>query len=247
MAEGRLAGKVAIVTGAGSGMGRSIVLTLAREGARQIIAGRSLDKLEETATEARKSGAEVVVISIDVSDPTQALTLATKALEHWGRIDLLVNNAGTNTKRRAYADAELADWDSVVRTNLDGVYHCTRAVLPTMRQQKAGQVINISSMAGRQASVMSGVAYSASKHGVVALTQSLNQEEWKHGIRGTCVEPGEVATPILDLRPDVPPKETWADMLQPNDIAETVLFLALLPQRVLIDEMTIRPTVRRVG
>ena len=205
MADGRLAGKVAIVTGAGSGMGRSIVVTLAREGARQIIAGRSLDKLEETAAEARKSGAEVVVVSIDVSDPSQAATLASKALELWGRIDLLVNNAGTNTKRRAYADAELADWDSVVRTNLDGVYHCTRAVLPSMREQKAGQIINISSMAGRQASVMSGVAYSASKHGVVALTQSLNQEEWKNGIRGTCIEPGEVATPILDLRPDVPP------------------------------------------
>ena len=247
MVNDRLAGKVAIVTGAGSGMGRSIVLTLAREGAKQIIAGRNRGKLDETAELARSTGAEIIVVPIDVSNPEQAASLAKIALERWGRIDLLVNNAGTNTKRRAYADAELSDWDSVVRTNLDGVYHCTRAVLPTMRAQKAGQIINISSMAGRQASVMSGVAYSASKHGVVALTQSLNQEEWRNGIRGTCIEPGEVATPILDLRPNVPPKETWADMLQPDDIGDTVLFLALLPQRVLIDEMTIRPTVRRAG
>jgi NADP-dependent 3-hydroxy acid dehydrogenase YdfG len=133
-----------------------------------------------------------------------------------------------------------------VRTNLDGVYFCTQAVLPTMRAQRRGQIVNISSLAGRRASVVSGVAYSAAKHGVVALTQSLNEEEWRNGVRASCIEPGETATPILEQRPSVPPRESWADMLQAEDIAEAVRYLATLPERVLVDELSIRPTIRRL-
>ncbi|TAK22872.1 MAG: SDR family oxidoreductase [Chloroflexota bacterium] len=244
---GRLTGKIAIVTGAGTGMGRAITRALAEEGATITIAGRRHAALDETISAARDTGADITAISADVSKWTEVERLVQMVIARWGHVDLLVNNAGTNTKRRSYTDATLDDWDSVVRTNLDGVYFCTRAVLPSMRARKSGQIINISSMAGRQASVMSGVAYSASKHGVVALTQSTNLEEWRNGIRATCIEPGEVATPILELRPDVPPRETWKDMLQAEDIGEAVRFLATLPDRVLIDEMTIRPRIRRMG
>jgi NADP-dependent 3-hydroxy acid dehydrogenase YdfG len=247
MAERRLAERVAIVTGAGTGMGRAIALALVEEGARVVLAGRNADNLAETARAVETIGGEVAVKRTDVTEPAQCQALAQAALDRWGRIDLLVNNAGTNTKRRGYADATLDDWNAVVRTNLDGVYFCTQAVLPAMRAQRRGQIVNISSLAGRRASVVSGVAYSAAKHGVVALTQSLNEEEWRSGIRASCIEPGETATPILELRPNVPPRESWADMLQSEDIAEAVRYLATLPERVLVDELSIRPSIRRLG
>jgi len=241
---GALAGKVAVVTGAGSGMGTAIASVLAAEGARVAIAGRRREALEGVA--AAMIG-EVVVHPADISDPTQCQNLARAVLERWGRIDILVNNAGINRKRRAYADSEVEDWDSVVQTNLNGVFYCTRAFLPTMRQQRDGQVINISSGAGRRPSQISGVAYSASKHGVHAMTFLLNDEEWSNGIRASIIAPGEVATPIMEQRPSVPPRETWKDMLQPEDIAGAVRYLALLPKRVLVDELSIRPAVRRLG
>src|SRR5213596_1574661 len=182
MAEHRLAERVAIVTGAGTGMGRAIALALAEEGARIVLAGRNAENLAETARAVEAAGGQVFVQPTDVTEPAQCQALAQAALDRWGRVDLLVNNAGTNTRRRGYADATLDDWNAVVRTNLDGVYFCTQAVLPTMRAQRRGQIVNISSLAGRRASVVSGVAYSAAKHGVVALTQSLNEEEWRNGI-----------------------------------------------------------------
>jgi len=240
----RLTGQVAIVTGAGSGMGREIARALAQEGASLALIGRRSSPLAETAA---LVGGTARTFAIDVAQwDAVERTIATIARE-LGRIDILVNNAGTNTRRRSWKDAEIADWDVVVRTNLDGVFFTTRAVLPTMRSQGSGLIVNISSLAGRSASVISGAPYSASKHGVVALTQSVNLEEWRHGIRAACIEPGEVATPILEFRPEVPPRETWSDMLQPEDIAETVRFIATLPSRVLVDEIAIRPRVRRLG
>jgi NADP-dependent 3-hydroxy acid dehydrogenase YdfG len=244
---GRLVGKVAIVTGAGTGMGQAIAVALAEEGANLTLAGRTVDTLEGTAAAARERGVDVLVAPTDVSDAAQAEAMVAATVERWGRVDLLVNNAGTNRKRRSYADQQREDWDAVVRTNLDGVYHCTQAVLPILRRQGGGQVINISSQAGRRASALSGVAYSAAKHGVVALTQSLNDEEWRNGIRACCIEPGEVATPIMEFRPQVPPRETWVDMLQPEDLAEAVRYVATSPARVLVDEISIRPRVRRLG
>jgi NADP-dependent 3-hydroxy acid dehydrogenase YdfG len=241
---GRLDGKVAIVTGAGSGMGRAIAVALGQEGARVALAGRRRELLDETAG---AIGAVALVVTTDVSRPADGEALARAVLDRWGRIDVLVNNAGVNRKRRGYADADIEDWDAVVRTNLDGIFYCTRAVLPTMREQGGGQVINISSGAGRRPSTISGVAYSAAKHGVHAMTFLLNDEEWRNGIRASVIAPGEVATAILEQRPQVPPKETWADMLQPEDIAEAVRYLVTLPPRVLVDEISIRPSVRRIG
>jgi NADP-dependent 3-hydroxy acid dehydrogenase YdfG len=241
---GRLEGKVAVVTGAGSGMGRAIAVALGEEGAQVALAGRRREQLEETA---RSVASAPLVHAADVSRPGDAEALAKAVLDRWGRVDVLVNNAGVNRKRRAYADTEIEDWDAIVRTNLDGVFYCTRVFLPAMREQRGGQVINISSGAGRRPSTVSGVAYSASKHGVHAMTFLLNDEEWRNGIRASVIAPGEVATAILEQRPEVPPKETWTDMLQPEDIAEAVRYLVTLPPRVLVDELSIRPSVRRIG
>ncbi len=121
-----------------------------------------------------------------------------------GRIDLLVNSAGINVPKRSWADMELEGWNKLVEINLNGVLYCMRAVLPTMRQQKDGCIINVASWAGRHVSKMPGPAYTTTKHAVLALTHSFNMDECVNGLRACCLSPGEVATPILKLRPVVP-------------------------------------------
>ena len=142
-------------------------------------------------------------------------------------------------------DIATEQWDHVIGVNLNGVLYCVRAVLPPMRRQKQGTIITLASMAGRHSGIMSGVAYGASKAGAVSLSHSINTEEKINGIRATVILPGEVATPILDHRPNPPSAEARATMLQPEDVAETVVFIAGLPHRVTIDELWITPTVQR--
>ncbi len=173
-------------------------------------------------------------------------------LDAFGRIDVLVNNAGTNRKRRLLADAtaptwdQADDWDRIIQTNLTGVFLCVRAVLPTMRQQRRGTIVNVASAAALQAGRKSGTAYSASKRGVVAITQMINVEEWENNIRATTVYPGDVDTPIMELRPEPPGAEVRAQMMLPEDIAEAILLVACLPQRAMVEDLVIKPTNRSV-
>lgn len=200
--------------------------------------------LEETAAALRERDVAVRYRALDVADNAAVEGWVADARDAFGRIDILVNSAGTNAPNRSWQNTSLESWDEIIATNLKGVFQCTRAVLPIMRAQKDGLIVNVSSMAGIHASVVSGVAYSASKFGVVSLTQSVNLEEWHNGIRATVICPGEVNTPIMEKRPVQPPSHAYAQMLQPEDIARTIAFLASLPPRVLIDEILIRPTVR---
>ena len=239
-----LAGKVALITGAGSGIGRGAAIALAEAGAAMSLSGRRAALLEETASLARSFDVPVRYQALDVADNAAVERWVADAREAFGRIDVLVNSAGTNAPKRSWNNTELESWNDIITTNLTGVFQCTRAVLPTMRSQKDGLVINISSMAGVHASLVSGVAYSASKFGVVSLTQSLNLEEWRNGIRATVVCPGEVNTPIMEKRPVQPPGHAYSTMLQPEDLGKTIAFLAMLPPRALIEEILIRPTVR---
>ncbi|HVB96205.1 MAG TPA: SDR family oxidoreductase [Chloroflexota bacterium] len=239
-----LAGKAALVTGATSGTGRAIALALAEAGAAVSFCGRRLARLEETAAAAHSYDVPLRYRALDVADPDAVQAWVDDAKEAFGRIDILVNNAGTNVPNRYWKDSHRDSWNEIIATNLSGVYHCTQSVLPTMRAQQDGLIVNISSVAGIQPSLVSGVAYSASKYGVVSLTQSLNLEEWRNGIRATAICPGEMATEILAKRPNPPSPETYSSFIQPEDLGATVVFLATLPARVVIDELVMHPTVR---
>ena len=245
MAERKLAGQVAIVTGASSGIGRATAYALADAGAKVAIVARSADVLNAMAEEMNGKGGTAIAYVADVADAEAVERFITNVVHEWGRIDLLFANAGVNTKQRNLHDMSTAQWDHVIGVNLNGVLYCVRAVLPRMRQQKQGTIITLASMAGRHSGIMSGVAYGASKAGAVSLSHSINTEEKINGIRATVILPGEVATAILDLRPNPPSVEARTTMLQPEDVAETVVFVAGLPHRVTIDELWITPTVQR--
>lgn len=245
MAEGKLTGQVAIVTGASSGIGKATAYALADEGAKVAIVARSADVINQMADEINGKGGTALAYAADVADVEAVERFVTNVVHEWGRIDLLFANAGVNTKQRNLHDMSVEQWDYVIDVNLNGVLYCVRAVLPQMRTQRQGTIITLASMAGRRSGVMSGVAYGASKAGAVSISHSINTEEKINGIRATAILPGEVATAILDLRPNPPSAEARATMLQPEDVAETVVFIASLPHRVTIDELWITPTIQR--
>lgn len=245
MADGKLTGQVAIVTGASSGIGRATAYALAEAGAKVAIVARSVDVLTQIADEINGKGGTAIAYAADVADPEAVERFVTNVVHEWGRIDLLFANAGVNTKQRNLHDISVEQWDYVVDVNLNGVLYCVRAVLRQMRTQHQGTIITLASMAGRRSGVMSGVAYGASKAGAVSISHSINTEEKVNGIRATVILPGEVATAILDHRPHPPSAEDRKVMLQPEDVAETVVFVASLPHRVTIDELWITPTIQR--
>jgi len=234
-------GKVAWVTGGGSGIGRGCALALAGAGAKVTISGRRREALEETAALAK--GVEIE--TCDVTDPAQARATAEKIVARRGRLDVLVANAGLNVLARRWAELTPESWRQVVDSNLNSVFYCAHAVLPQMRRQQDGLIVTISSWAGRFPSYVSGVAYSSAKHALLTMNHSLNQEECRNGIRGCVICPAEVATPILDKRPVKLGPEERARMLQPEDLGETVLFVARMPKHACVNEILIGPTWNR--
>ena len=238
-------GQVAIVTGGGSGIGEATAIALARAGVRVAVVGRRQQPLEEVVSAVASAGGTAFAAPADVADPEAVAAVAQAVVERWGRVDLLVNNAGTNVPRRDMAGMSVSDWNAVVQVNLTGTFLMTQAVLPVMRRLQAGTVVNVSSIAGWRPSALSGPAYSAAKAGVNALTESVNLAERRHGIRACAICPGEVATPILDSRPQPPSPEARATMLQPEDVAAAILFVAALPQRATVELLTIQPTAQR--
>ena len=245
MTEGKLAGKVAIVTGASSGIGRATVAALAAEGARVAVVARTAEVVEGIAGEIGAGGGTALALPADVADPAAVRGVVERVIGEWGRIDLLVANAGVNTKQRNLHDMSEEQWRYVVGVNLSGVFHCAKAVLPQMRAQGEGTIITVASMAGRHPGVMSGIAYGASKAGAVSVSHSINAEERVNGVRATTILPGEVATAILEQRPNPPGQAERAAMLQPEDVAAAVVFVSSQPHRVTIDELWITPTIQR--
>ena len=238
-------GQVAWVTGAGSGIGRAASVALATAGVKLALTGRGSEALEQTAELVREAGGETVVASADMSRAEEVEQAWNAVHSAYGRCDILVNSAGLNVPKRSWSEIEAAAIDTVIGADLNGPFYASRAVLPTMRAQRDGLIIQISSWAGRYVSKLTGPAYSAAKHGLVALSESLNQEECQHGIRSCCICPGEVATPILDKRPVPVTAEDKARMLQSEDMAETILFVARLPASVCVNEILISPTWNR--
>lgn len=240
-----LTNKVAWITGAGSGIGAGTALAYARAGMRLVLSGRREAELQAVAAEVARLGGSARVAPLDVADKDAVLAVAASIQAQEGRVDVLVNSAGLNVRERNWKHLSTAGWDQVLRIDLDGTFYCCHAVLPMMRAQKDGLIVNVSSWAGRFVGTMTGPAYSAAKFGVNAMTESLNMEECIHGIRATAVCPGEVATPILDKRPIPVSAEDKAKMVQADDCGALMLFLAQMPAHVCLNEVTISPTWNR--
>lgn len=237
--------RLAWVTGGGSGIGEAGAEALAADGWTVVVSGRRKDALDAVVEKIEKRGGKAEAVPLDVSVAAEVDKAAAQVLARHGRIDLLVNSAGINVPKRRWADMELEGWNTLVDINLNGVLYCMRAVLPAMRRQKDGCIINVASWAGRHVSKMPGPAYTATKHAVLALTHSFNMDECVNGLRACCLSPGEVATPILKQRPVVPSDEAQARMLQPEDLGRTIAFVAGLPPRVCVNEILISPTWNR--
>lgn len=240
-----LAGKVAWITGGGTGIGRAGALALARLGATVVVSGRSDKTLKETAELVKKAGGKVEIRKLDVADKKAAVRTASAIEKKHGRIDILVNSAGTNVPNRSWEALTVEAWESVVRTNLDGMFYCCLAVLPGMRKRRDGLVINISSWFGKVVLPAAGPSYTASKFGAGGMTETINAEEGRNGIRACTICPGEVATPILLKRPIVPPKDEQDRMLQEEDLGRTIAFVASMPPRVCVNEIVISPSHNR--
>lgn len=241
-----LAGKIAWITGAGSGIGLAGAQALASVGATVVLSGRRVELLESEAAAIVSAGGKAEAMALDVSDSDAVSRVAQAILARHGVIDILVNSAGLNVPNRFWKDQTAGGWNEVIRINLDGSFYCTAAVLPSMRERQDGLIINISSWAGKYNSSVTGPAYNAAKHAVVAMTENLNQEECINGIRACVVCPAEVATPILDKRPVPPSPEERAKMLQPEDLGRTIRFVAEMPAHACINEITISPTWNRI-
>jgi NAD(P)-dependent dehydrogenase (short-subunit alcohol dehydrogenase family) len=245
-AKNELKGKVAWITGGGSGIGLAGALELARAGAHVVISGRTPATNASALSELKKSGSAEATL-LDVSDKNAVAATAADIEKRHGRIDILVTSAGTNIAgaKRNFRTMSAEGWDEVVQINLNGLFYCNYAVIPGMRARKDGLIINISSWAGRYASSLTGPAYNATKRAVIAISESINMEECMHGIRACSILPGEVATPIMRKRPVPPSAGEMARMAQPEDFGKAILFVATMPARSCVNELVIAPTWNR--
>jgi NADP-dependent 3-hydroxy acid dehydrogenase YdfG len=241
-----LSGKVAWITGGGSGIGLAGAVELAKQGAHVVISGRTARTNQSGLSEIKKFGS-AEAIQLEVSDKKAVNAAAADIEKRHGRIDILVASAGTNIagNQRNFKNMTQEGWDEVVAVNLNGLFYCNHAVIPGMRKRKDGLIINIASWAGRYASVLTGPAYNATKRAVIAVSESVNMEECMHGIRACSILPGEVATPILRKRPVPPSQEEQARMAQAEDLGKTILFVATMPARTCVNELVIAPTWNR--
>jgi NAD(P)-dependent dehydrogenase (short-subunit alcohol dehydrogenase family) len=229
----------AIVTGAGSGVGRAVAVRLAREGWKVAALGRRLDALQETAALA-PSGA-IVPEPCDVTEARLVDRVRDRVQALWSAVDAVVAAAGINIPRRALADLSAEDFAQVINVNLLGAFHVVRAFVPLMRDRDRATVVTIVSDAGLLASEKAGAAYVASKFGLTGLTDTINAELRRRGIRACAIFPGDIDTPLLDQRAAPPSDADRASMLQPEDLADCVMFAINLPHRAVLEKLVVRP------
>ena len=240
-----LTGHVAWITGAGTGIGESGALKLAGAGCVVVVSGRRLEPLESVVDQITEAGGTASAEPLDVADKEAVAAVVDRIVERHGRIDIGVFSAGINIPERNWPVIETDAWDDVINIDLSGAFYCCHAVVPTMRAQGSGLVINISSMAGKRVSALTGPAYTSAKHAMNAMTASLLEEERNNGIRATAICPGEVATPILDARPVPVSDEDKARILQSEDVGNLILYVAQQPPHVTLNEVLITPTYNR--
>lgn len=236
-----LEGQTALITGAGSGIGRATARALVDSGATVVLVGRDRGKLEAVAAEIGPKSSRVE--PCDVADRQAVADLARRLDQPNQPLDILVCNAGTNVVKRTLDVLSPDDWDAMIATNLTGAFHLIHEFLPGMRARGRGLVVQVASISGIRASLLGGAGYSASKFGQAALGICLGREDGPRGIRSTVIYPGEVETPILDRRPVAVPQERRQVILQPEDVAAAVRFVAELPDRARVPELVITPTV----
>jgi NADP-dependent 3-hydroxy acid dehydrogenase YdfG len=241
----RLDGKVAWITGAGSGIGEAGALALAGAGACVVLTGRRGDALESVARRIESQGGSALVEAGDVTDAERVNAIVATIREKLNRLDIVVNNAGVNLKERHWVDLTPGRIDTILESNLSSAFYVAAAALTVMRQQRDGILIHTASWAGRFVSHLTGPGYLAAKHAMVAASHSLNMEECINGIRSTVICPGEVATPILANRPVPVSEEDRARMLQAEDLGDLILYVATRPKHVCLNEILISPTWNR--
>jgi NADP-dependent 3-hydroxy acid dehydrogenase YdfG len=241
----RLDGKVAWITGAGSGIGEAGALALAGAGACVVLTGRRRDALESVARRIESQGGSALVEAGDVTDAERVNAIVATIREKLNRLDIVVNNAGVNLKERHWVDLTPGRIDTILESNLSSAFYVAAAALTVMRQQRDGILIHTASWAGRFVSHLTGPGYLAAKHAMVAASHSLNMEECINGIRSTVICPGEVATPILANRPVPVSEEDRARMLQAEDLGDLILYVATRPKHVCLNEILISPTWNR--
>jgi NADP-dependent 3-hydroxy acid dehydrogenase YdfG len=244
-AMSRLAGKIAWITGAGSGIGEAAALALSDEGATVVLTSRRREPLERLAARIKQQGGEAHVQPADLMNSKSVQKIGEYIQHTFGRLDVLVNNAGLNIRDRHWDKLTPEGVDELVNGNLTQALYCVTVALPFMRAQKDGVLIHTSSMAGRFIGGFSGPIYGAAKHGVVAMSHTINMEECLNGIRSTVLLPGEVATPILDKRPNPVGPEERARMVQAEDCADLIRYIACLPKHVVMSEVMLAPTYNR--
>lgn len=233
--------RAAIVVGASSGMGRAVVEGLAAEGAQVTAAARREERLEALREELAGRGTPIEIRRTDVTDRAQVEGLVQETARWLGRVDLLVYATGANIPERSLEVLTPETWEMMLQTNLTGAFLCTRSVVPVMRAAGGGLIVYLSTAAVQMPDV-SGVAYQASKHGLTGLAHGTRVEEKKHGIRTTVIFPGLCDTEILTRRPTSTPREVLQKALDPQDVAEAVLFVARLDPRAVVPEMQLLPS-----
>jgi len=227
--------KIALVTGAGRGIGRSVSLALAEAGARVIVCARTAAEIEQVVREISQKKHRAKAIAVDVADAEQVGSMFKLIADQYGRIDILINNAGIG-RFGSVADFDIRIFDELMAVNLRGTFLCCQQAMKLMIPQKSGYIINVSSVVGIKG-YPDQAAYTASKHGIMGLTKSLASEAQKYNIRVSAVLPGGVDTALFrNVREDI---ET-SEMMHPADIAQTVMFLLSLSERAAIDHIYIR-------
>jgi NADP-dependent 3-hydroxy acid dehydrogenase YdfG len=241
-----LSGKVALVTGASSGIGEATALALAQAGAAVAIGARRADRLEALAAKLRDDGARVLALDLDVTDEAACRDAVARTRAELGGLDVLVNNAGVMLLG-TIVGADVEDWRRMLSTNVLGLMYTTHAAIDGMLEQGSGDVVNVSSVAGRTARKGAGV-YNASKWAVNAFSESLRQEVTTRGVRVSLVEPGAVATELTDhitqpdAKADVQRMVGGMTPLQAEDVARAIVYVVTQPPHVAVNEVLVRPT-----
>lgn len=225
-----------VIVGGGTGMGQATARALAAQGSQLFIGGRRMEALEET-----NNGFSMHLHTIDVADRESVSTFFDAARNALGGIDVMINAAGINIKNRSMSEMQPEQWDQVLAINATGAYNCLLAVLPDMRAAQKGLIINVSSIAGKRAIALGGIAYSASKFAMTSLGTCIANEVAEDGVRVTNVYPGEVNTPLLEQRPAPVSEDHKQRILQPEDVAQAMVSLIALPDAVHIPELVIKP------